>query len=79
MSPRALIAAHRPAHISRCATGLALAVAAALPAHGGNPPPPPDWVLAAAHAAIPDYPKATKAVVLDKINAAPCYRASSGR
>lgn len=28
-------------------------------------PQPPDWVLAAAHAALPDYPKTTRAVALD--------------
>ena len=35
-----------------------------LPAHAGTPQPP-DWVLTAAHASTPDYPKTTMAVVLD--------------
>jgi Domain of Unknown Function with PDB structure (DUF3857)/Transglutaminase-like superfamily len=45
------------------AASLALA-AAPLPAHAGTPQPP-DWVLTAAHASTPDYPKNTMAVVLD--------------
>jgi transglutaminase-like putative cysteine protease len=45
------------------AASLAL-VAASLPAHGGAPQPP-DWVVTAAHASTPDYPKTTMAVVLD--------------
>jgi hypothetical protein len=36
----------------------------ALPALAGTPQPP-DWVLTAAHASTPDYPKTTMAVVLD--------------
>jgi transglutaminase-like putative cysteine protease len=50
--------------MARWAAALALAVAAASPSHAGTPQPP-DWVLTAAHAALPDYPKTTKAVVLD--------------
>jgi len=42
----------------------ALAIASAVPALAGTPQPP-DWVLTAAHASTPDYPKTTKAVVLD--------------
>ena len=41
-----------------------LAIALALPAMAGTPQPP-DWVLTAAHASTPDYPKTTMAVVLD--------------
>ena len=47
----------------RLAASLALALAT-LPAHASTPQPP-DWVLTAAHAATPDYPKTTMAVVLD--------------
>jgi transglutaminase-like putative cysteine protease len=64
MSPRAMFAAFPSAPIAPWTAVLALAAAVALPAHAGTPPPP-DWVLAAAHASIPDYPKTTKAVVLD--------------
>lgn len=42
----------------------AFAIASTLPALAGTPQPP-DWVLAAAHASTPDYPKTTMAVVLD--------------
>ena len=35
-----------------------------LPARAGTVQPP-DWVLAAAHASIPDYPRTTMAVALD--------------
>ncbi len=45
------------------AASLALALAPR-PAHAGTPQPP-DWVLTAAHASTPDYPKTTMAVVLD--------------
>jgi hypothetical protein len=41
-----------------------LAIASALPALAGTPQPP-DWVLTAAHASTPDYPKTTMAVALD--------------
>ena len=41
----------------------ALALVSALPAVAGNSQPP-DWVIAAAHATLPDYPKTTKAVAL---------------
>lgn len=43
---------------------IALIAVAPPPAHAGTPQPP-DWVLAAAHAATPDYPKTTMAVALD--------------
>jgi transglutaminase-like putative cysteine protease len=39
-------------------------VIASLPGHAGTPQPP-DWVLTAAHALLPDYPKSTMAVALD--------------
>jgi transglutaminase-like putative cysteine protease len=42
----------------------AFAITSTLPALDGTPPPP-DWVLTAAHASTPDYPKTTMAVVLD--------------
>jgi transglutaminase-like putative cysteine protease len=41
-----------------------LVVGFPLPALAGTPQPP-DWVLTAAHASTPDYPKTTMAVVLD--------------
>ena len=41
-----------------------LAAGFALPALAGTPQPP-DWVLAAAHASTPDYPKTAMAVALD--------------
>lgn len=41
-----------------------IAVASSLPALAGTPQPP-DWVLTAAHASTPDYPKTTMAVALD--------------
>ena len=42
----------------------AFALVAPAPALAGTPQPP-DWVLSAAHAATPDYPKTTIAVALD--------------
>jgi transglutaminase-like putative cysteine protease len=41
----------------------AFAIASTLPAFAGTPQPP-DWVLTAAHASTPDYPKSTVAVAL---------------
>jgi hypothetical protein len=43
---------------------LTAAIASTVPALAGTPQPP-DWVLTAAHASLPDYPKTTKAVALD--------------
>src|ERR1700753_4181034 len=45
------------------ATAALITITAPL-AHAGTPQPP-DWVLTAAHASTPDYPKTTMAVALD--------------
>jgi transglutaminase-like putative cysteine protease len=50
---------HRPLAI----LASALFLVSAQPAVAGSSQPP-DWVLAAAHASLPDYPKTTKAVAL---------------
>ena len=51
-------------YLSKGLLTAALTALAGLPAFAGNPQPP-DWVLAAAHAGVPDYPATTLAVVLD--------------